>query len=268
MAKSPTILEWILRATNVVIIILGITLLALGGFLITLAKQNVPASSIFIALGVIDVTFGLIVVVCYRSLFLLRCVTTRIFPSEGTHPARSHPCPTPSTRLYGLIIGLLELAQITIAILFKIEGTRNQLIDEASFDDKTVQRLKDLADPASWVLLGIVGFQLIVVVLVFFQMRALDKPFDECAWWCARFAHFPPTFSLIACFHRSSHLTPPSPHLAAAYEEEATQARSLLGAGGGGKDRFGALSDELAGPSASDRYKEKHGSYYAKYGLK
>ena len=66
------------------------------------------------------------------------------------------------------------------------------------------------------------------------------------------------------------HPTRPLP--TAAYEEEASQARSLLGSGGGGKDRkedrFGALSDELGSAAASSRYKEKHGAYYAKYGIK
>ncbi len=47
------------------------------------------------------------------------------------------------------------------------------------------------------------------------------------------------------------------------YDEEA-----LLGSASRKTDRFGALSDEAGGsPSAKDRYREKHGSYYAKYGL-
>jgi hypothetical protein len=36
---------------------------------------------------------------------------------------------------------------------------------------------------------------------------------------------------------------------------------------GGGADKYGALSDEGL-PSAQDRYKQKHASFYAKYGLK
>ncbi len=90
-------------------------------------------------------------------------------------------------------------------------------------------KLKSNTKIAGYILIAASGFLLVSLVLVFLQACSLDRGFDE-----------------------------------SKYDD----AESLLGKSSKKADRFSALAGDDSGtPSAKDRYREKHGSYYAKYGI-
>lgn len=168
-----------------------------------------------VGLGVVDTALGLLIVTCgYRYLFALR--------------------------LYAMLVGLLEVAQIAVAALFLIEDTQQTIIDKMNPPADIRQWVDDHLAITGYVLIAVVCFQAVSLVLVFVQSCNVSKSFEE---------------------------------------EEADRASLLSGGSstllgsGSKKDRLmgglGAAYDAEAGfPSASDRYREKASKYYEKYGLK
>ena len=190
-----------------------------GAFIATQKGISV-LSGIAIGLGVVDTIMGLLLA-CFgaSSLFFLR--------------------------LYGLVIGLLELAQISAAVMFIMPQTRAQIINSINPPSDIRDLIEEQSSTTGYILLGVCGFQAVTLLLVFVQACLLDRGFDEAA------------------------------------AERATDNESLLGKSGGylstfgygdreskNKDRFGALADEESAPSAADRYRTKAEKYYTKYGKK
>ena len=191
-----------------------------GAYLVATTKGISVLSGIAIGLGVVDTIMGLLLA-CFgaSSLFFLR--------------------------LYGLVIGLLELAQISAAVMFIMPQTREQIINSINPPIDIRNLIEEQSATTGYILLGVCGFQAVTLFLVFVQACLLDRGFDEAA------------------------------------AERATDNESLLGKSGGylstfgygdreskNKDRFGALADEESAPSAADRYRTKAEKYYTKYGKK
>ena len=125
----------------------------------------------------------------------------------------------------------VELIQIALAICFQVDSTRAQILNNLNLPSDVMSKLSANTAVAGYLLISAAAFLAISLVLVFIQSCSLDKGFNE-----------------------------------SGYDRE-----SLLGGASPKKDRFGALGDEMGGspsaPTASDRYREKHSSYYSKYGL-
>ena len=209
----------LVRVFNFVVLILGVTMAGYGAYVATTKGISV-LSGIAIGLGVVDIIMGLLLA-CFgaSSLFFLR--------------------------LYGLVIGLLELAQISAAVMFIMPQTREQIINSINPPGDIRDLIEQQSSTTGYILLGVCGFQAVTLFLVFVQACLLDRGFDEAA------------------------------------AERATDNESLLGKSGGylstfgygdreskNKDRFGALADEESAPSAADRYRTKAEKYYTKYGKK
>jgi hypothetical protein len=205
---------------NFIVLILGVTMAGYGAYLVATTKGISVLSGIAIGLGVVDTIMGLLLA-CFgaSSLFFLR--------------------------LYGLVIGLLELAQISAAVMFIMPQTREQIINSINPPIDIRNLIEEQSATTGYILLGVCGFQAVTLFLVFVQACLLDRGFDEAA------------------------------------AERATDNESLLGKSGGylstfgygdreskNKDRFGALADEESAPSAADRYRTKAEKYYTKYGKK
>jgi hypothetical protein len=180
-----------------------------GAYLVATTKGISVLSGIAIGLGVVDTIMGLLLA-CFgaSSLFFLR--------------------------LYGLVIGLLELAQISAAVMFIMPQTREQIINSINPPIDIRNLIEEQSATTGYILLGVCGFQAVTLFLVFVQACLLDRGFDEAA------------------------------------AERATDNESLLGKSGGylstfgygdreskNKDRFGALADEDSAPSAAERYRTK-----------
>ena len=210
----------LVRVFNFVVLILGVTMAGYGAYLVATTKGISVLSGIAIGLGVVDIIMGLLLA-CFgaSSLFFLR--------------------------LYGLVIGLLELAQISAAVMFIMPQTREQIINSINPPGDIRDLIEQQSSTTGYILLGVCGFQAVTLFLVFVQACLLDRGFDEAA------------------------------------AERATDNESLLGKSGGylstfgygdreskNKDRFGALADEESAPSAADRYRTKAEKYYTKYGKK
>jgi len=191
-----------------------------GAYLVATTKGISVLSGIAIGLGVVDTIMGLLLA-CFgaSSLFFLR--------------------------LYGLVIGLLELAQISAAVMFIMPQTREQIINSINPPSDIRNLIEEQSATTGYILLGVCGFHAVTLLLVFVPACLLDRGFDEAA------------------------------------AERATDNESLLGKSGGyistfgygdreskNKDRFGALADEESAPSAADRYRTKAEKYYTKYGKK
>ena len=120
--------------------------------------------------------------------------------------------------------------QIALAICFQVPSLRDQIVKNLSgVPQSVVDKLNANTAIAGYVLIAAAACLLVSLALVFLQACSLDTGFDETK-----------------------------------FDEEA-----LLGGASRKADRFGALSDELGSgtPTAKERYREKHGSYYSKYGL-
>ena len=199
----------LVRVFNFIVLILGVTMAGYGAYLVATTKGISVLSGIAIGLGVVDTIMGLLLA-CFgaSSLFFLR--------------------------LYGLVIGLLELAQISAAVMFIMPQTREQIINSINPPIDIRNLIEEQSATTGYILLGVCGFQAVTLFLVFVQACLLDRGFDEAA------------------------------------AERATDNESLLGKSGGylstfgygdreskNKDRFGALADEDSAPSAAERYRTK-----------
>lgn len=189
------------------------TLVGYSIYMISEAKGISVLSGIVLGLGVIDSSLGLLLSSCgYSSLFYLR--------------------------LYAFIVGLLELAQICIAILFLVPSTQQRIIDTINPPADLKTKIEANLAISGWVLLAVVAFQGLTLVLVLAQQCVLDRGFDESE------------------FDQESLLG------------SSSSSKSKKSKSKGGKDRFGAIDDEVASTAAAGRYKEKASRYYEKYGLK
>ena len=217
---STKLIGSLVRVFNFIVLILGLTMTGYGIYLIGTLKGVSVLSGIAVGLGIVDTIMGLLLA-CFgaTSLFFLR--------------------------LYGLIIGLLELAQISAAVMFIVPQTRDQIINSINPPDNIKTLLVNQSATTGYILLGVCGFQAVTLLLVFVQACLLDRGFDEAA------------------------------------AERVSDNESLLGKSSGylstfgygdreskNKDRFGALADEESAPSAADRYRTKAEKYYTKYGKK
>jgi len=223
-SSSSKVVGFLVRVCNIIVLSLGVAMASYGIYLMGQSKSISVLSGIAVGLGIVDIVMGLLLA-CFgaSSLFFLR--------------------------LYGLVIGLLELAQISAAVMFIIPQTRDQIINSINPPADIRSTLEGQSSTVGYILLGVCGFQAITLLLVFVQACLLDRGFDEEA------------------------------------AEKAADNESLLGKSGGylstfgygdrdnkrkGGDRFGALADEEAAsaPSAADRYRTKAEKYYTKYGKK
>lgn len=123
----------------------------------------------------------------------------------------------------------MELVQIALAICFQVQSARDKILQNLSLPDDVNVKLNANTAIAGYILISAAAFLALSIALVLMQSCTLDKGFDESAF----------------------------------------DSESLLGNSKGGRsDKFGALGDELVGSrTATDRYREKHASYYSKYGL-
>jgi hypothetical protein len=225
------VLDQVVRFSNAIITILGLTLVAYGGYLGAQCKSvgNIVTDA-SMGIGVIDLLLGLLVLSCgYRSLFILR--------------------------LYGLIMSFLVVAEFVIAGLFLSKSSSVTSLSTCP-GDSTFQKA---ADSLAWIILAIAVFQSLCLVLVFLQVCSVDKVSKACllrggAPHLSLTMHLPPLPRPLS--HLFTKLQP--------FDENQYQEESFMGAG---SDKYGALSDEGV-PSATDRYKQKHASFYSKYGLK
>ena len=194
--------------------LLGLGMAGYGVYLVIGSKGLSVMSGLALALGLVDAAMGMSLVCCgHASLFYLR--------------------------LYGMVVGLLELAQISVAVLFIVPQTQGRILDTIAPPDNLRAWIQANIELTGYVLLGIVGFQAIALLLVFVQACYVDRAFDE---------------------------------------DAVADGESLLGNSSGSylstwgysrkddkrADRFGALADEEAGApvSAADRYRSKAEKYY------
>ena len=78
-------------------------------------------------------------------------------------------------------MGLLEVGQIAVAILFFSPSTQDTLIKAAKLNDTLKSRLTDNITVSGSIFAAIAAFLGISLILVFVQMCTLDKGFDESA---------------------------------------------------------------------------------------
>ena len=188
-------------------------------YLVIESKAISVMSGIALGLGVVDTVMGLLVTCCgTRSTFYLR--------------------------LYSLVIGLIELAQICIAALFLVPETQQKIISAISPPPDLQDWVENNLNVTGYILIAIVVFQAISLLLVFLQSWAMEKGFDE---------NNPDEEKLLG--GNNGYLG------GFGYDQASKRDKK--------RDKFGALEDEGAmGPSAADRYRDKHSKYYSKYGLR
>ncbi len=142
-----------------------------------------------------------------------------------------HSNPTPSSPDPLSPLPSIELVEIALAICFQVASTRTQILNNLGLPDDVFAKVSANTNTAGYILISAAAFLLLSLGLVFIQSLSLDKGFDE-----------------------------------SGYDHE-----SLLGGSGKKNDKFGALGDEMGSspsvPTAAERYREKHSSYYSKYGL-
>jgi hypothetical protein len=141
-----TVLDNIVRASNALVLILGLTLVSYGGYVISVCKLNTAAEAA-LALGVLDLCLGVVAISCYRSLFVLR--------------------------LYGLVMSFLVIAEFVLAILFLTNSPSVTGLTTCS-DDKALDFAKT-ASAVSWIILAVAVFQSVSLIFVFFQVCSVDK---------------------------------------------------------------------------------------------
>jgi hypothetical protein len=225
---APAAPSWALglavRVTNLVVALLGLGLVAYGLYLVAIEKNLSVMSGLALALGAIDAVLGVSMLCCgSASLFYLR--------------------------LYGLVLGLVELAQVAVAVMFILPQTQGRIIETINPPAELRAWIQGNLSTTGYVLLGIVAFQAIALLLVFAQACVVDRGFDEDAVADNEALLGSAGASYLSSFGYAARGKPRS---AAA-----------------GADRFGALADEEhAAPSAAERYRSKAEKYYAKYGLR
>ena len=223
-ASPPWALGLAVRVTNLVVTALGLGLVAYGLYLVADAKSLSVMSGLALALGTVDALLGLAMLCCgSASLFYLR--------------------------LYGLVLGLVELGQVAVAVMFILPQTQGRIIETINPPDNLRAWIQANLSTTGYVLLGIVGFQAVALLLVFAQACVVDRAFDEEAVADNEALLGSAGASYLSSFGYA--------------------ARGKTRSAAAGADRFGALADEEhAAPSAAERYRSKAEKYYAKYGLR
>jgi hypothetical protein len=188
-------------------------------YLVIESKAITVMSGIALGLGVIDTAMGLLLTCCgARSTFYLR--------------------------LYSLVIGLIELAQIVIAALFLVPDTQQKIISAINPPADLQDWVENNLNVTGYILIAIVIFQAISLVLVFVQSCTIEQGFSETN---------PDEEKLLG--GNSGYLG------GFGYDQASRRDKK--------RDKFGALEDEGAiAPTAADRYRDKHSKYYSKYGLR
>ena len=153
-SSTPWALGLAVRVTNLVVTALGLGLVGYGLYLVVDAKGLSVMSGLALALGVIDALLGMAMLCCgHASLFYLR--------------------------LYGLVLGLVELAQVAVAVMFILPQTQGRIIETINPPDNLRAWIQANLSTTGYVLLGIVAFQAVALLLVFAQACVVDRAFDE-----------------------------------------------------------------------------------------
>ena len=153
-ASPPWALGLAVRVTNLVVTALGLGLVAYGLYLVADAKSLSVMSGLALALGTVDALLGLAMLCCgSASLFYLR--------------------------LYGLVLGLIELGQVAVAVMFILPQTQGRIIETINPPDNLRAWIQANLSTTGYVLLGIVAFQAVALLLVFAQACVVDRAFDE-----------------------------------------------------------------------------------------
>jgi hypothetical protein len=153
-ASPPWALGLAVRVTNLVVTALGLGLVAYGLYLVVDAKSLSVMSGLALALGSVDALLGLAMLCCgSASLFYLR--------------------------LYGLVLGLVELGQVAVAVMFILPQTQGRIIETINPPDNLRAWIQANLSTTGYVLLGIVAFQAVALLLVFAQACVVDRAFDE-----------------------------------------------------------------------------------------
>jgi hypothetical protein len=191
-------------------------------YLVIETKAVSVLSGAALGLGVVDAAMGLLLVCCgTRSVFYLR--------------------------LYAMVIGLLELAQITIAALFLTPDTQQKIITTLDLPADVLDKVENNLNVTGYILIGVVSFQAVSLLLVFLQQFQVDRGFDE------------------SNVDEEALLGSSGGYLSSFGYGKAAKRDAKRG----GMDKFGALEDENEGAaSASTRYKDRNSKYYSKYGLR
>ena len=149
-----TLLDNVVRASNALVIVLGLALLSYGGYVFTVCKSANTVNGAAVGLGVLDVLFGLLIFFAFRNLFVLR--------------------------LYGLVMGLLVVIELIVSIVFLVDSSKVTNNASTCPADTTFNQAETFKN-AGWILLAVAVFQAITLSIVFFQVCTVDRPFDESA---------------------------------------------------------------------------------------
>ena len=139
-----TLLDNVVRATNGLVLVLGLTLCAYGGYVVGVCKLATVAEAA-LALGVLDVLLGLVAISCYRTLFALR--------------------------LYGLVMTFLVIAEFVLAVLFLTNSP--SVTGQTTCDGDRALSLAKANLP--WIILAVAAFQSVSLFFVFVQVCSVDK---------------------------------------------------------------------------------------------
>ena len=269
MARKPcgrACIALSVRLANFVVMLVGCGLIAYGAYLATKFSSSYALYGSLLGLGVLDAAFGLVVLSCgYSNLFFLR--------------------------LYGLVLGLLEIAQASIAVLFMVcirvydaaatvacvtsrgllprtemihspppHRRRRRASCAPAFQvPDTRQRIIDAANlPADLRTLlednlSIAGPVLIGVVG--FQALTLLLMSLQCA-----------VIDRIDLDADEEEAV--STSLLGSSRGEHGYGKAARSGSGGNKDRFAALEDEGLATAAASKYQSKNSAYYEKYGVR
>jgi hypothetical protein len=168
-------------------------------------------SGTMLGLGIVNAVWASTMVVCYKRQFWLK--------------------------LYVLVIGLIEIAQIVLASLFMVPAEQQDIIDAIDPPADLRGWLEDNLSTSGYVLIAIVAFQLVALFFVMTQICATTKSFDE---------EFSDSAALLSAGSDFGY---------------GNRQGKLITSG----DRFNALADEGLTAAATDRARSKYASYYDKY---
>ena len=141
-----TLLDNVVRATNGLVLVLGLTLCAYGGYVIGVCKLATVAEAA-LALGVLDVLLGLVAISCYRTLFALR--------------------------LYGLVMTFLVVAEFVLAVLFLTNSP--SVTGQTTCGNDQALSYANAKAALPWIILAVAAFQSVSLFFVFVQVCSVDK---------------------------------------------------------------------------------------------
>jgi len=154
MACGKSTLTAMVRASNVVVLLLGAALLFYGIAFGVMAHAFGVAAAVPLVLGLLDIAFGTLMVVwCYERLFFLR--------------------------LYTLINGLIWIGEFIIAILFLVPATQQRIIDSMNLEGGVLSWVQANIAAAGYILIAVMGGKGVAVALVVLQSCARTETFDE-----------------------------------------------------------------------------------------